>query len=195
MRKRKKNASRKAHTLAQKIAITKRICADYESNEFTLADCVKAQGIAIRTFHYWHCHVAEVALLFNAANNRRLQVAVKSLSEAAPKKLNSLIHGEWYEETTREAELDANGKVIKTHVKTTKKWLPPSPTAVIFACKNAAPDNFRDRVSTEISGPQGGPIQAAPQVVNFIIPDNNRAAIDVPSVPAIEANGNGEATA
>lgn len=34
-----------------------------------------------------------------------------------------------------------------------------NPTAVIFGLKNRAPDEWRDKTETELTGPDGGPVQ------------------------------------
>lgn len=40
--------------------------------------------------------------------------------------------------------------------------IPPHPTAAIFWLRNRQPTEWRDVTRTELSGPDGGPIQAAP---------------------------------
>jgi hypothetical protein len=45
------------------------------------------------------------------------------------------------------------------------KHYPPEPTAAIFWLKNRQPHKWRDRSHTEISGPDGGPIVVAADVI------------------------------
>jgi len=46
----------------------------------------------------------------------------------------------------------------------------PRVTARIFALKNAAPDEWRDKVTNEHTGPDGGPIESSVRVV-FVSPE------------------------
>lgn len=48
------------------------------------------------------------------------------------------------------------GEIVQT---TVRKFYPPDTTAAIFWLKNRRPDEWRDRVQTELTGANGGPVQ------------------------------------
>jgi hypothetical protein len=48
------------------------------------------------------------------------------------------------------------GEIVQTPV---RKFYPPDTTAAIFWLKNRRPDEWRDRVQTELTGANGGPVQ------------------------------------
>jgi len=51
------------------------------------------------------------------------------------------------------------------------KRYPPDTTAGIFWLKNRQPDNWRDRKITELSGPDGGPIEVEAKPFSFESPE------------------------
>ena len=52
-------------------------------------------------------------------------------------------------------------KVIQNEVVITpvRKYYPPDATAMIFWLKNRKKEDWRDKVDTEVTGPDGGPVQ------------------------------------
>jgi hypothetical protein len=56
------------------------------------------------------------------------------------------------------------GKVVQTPI---VKHYAPDTVACIFWLKNRDPDNWRDRISNEHSGPNGGPIESKQQIVRL----------------------------
>lgn len=59
------------------------------------------------------------------------------------------------------------GQIVET---TVRKVYPPDTTAMIFWLKNRKPAEWRDKVSQEVSGVDGKPIEAA-LTVQFVKPD------------------------
>lgn len=51
-----------------------------------------------------------------------------------------------------------SGEIVQTQV---RKYYPPDTTAGIFWLKNRRPQEWRDKVDQEISGPNGGPVQVS----------------------------------
>jgi hypothetical protein len=48
------------------------------------------------------------------------------------------------------------GEIVQT---TVRKFYPPDTTAAIFWLKNRKPEEWRDRMETALTGPNGGPVQ------------------------------------
>lgn len=61
-------------------------------------------------------------------------------------------------------ELDENGKrkirADKIHRKTITREIPPDPTSGFFWLQNRSPQKWRDRKNIEITGKDGGPVEA-----------------------------------
>ena len=49
-----------------------------------------------------------------------------------------------------------SGEIIQTPI---RKFYAPDTTACIFWLKNRRPEAWRDKVETELSGPNGGPLE------------------------------------
>ena len=65
--------------------------------------------------------------------------------------LLELIRGYEWDETTTESGL-VNGKMVETKRKVVHKKAAPNPTAIIFALCNRDPENWKNRISNELSG-------------------------------------------
>lgn len=66
--------------------------------------------------------------------------------------LLELIRGYEWDETTTETMLGKDGKGTIVKTKVVHKRAAPNPTALIFALCNRDPDNWKNRISNELSG-------------------------------------------
>lgn len=114
------------------------------------ATACKLAGISDETFRRWlDDYVDFVAVVKNAEAEYRNWEHNEILA-SAKKSLRVLIEGQEYEETITEYENDgANQPRIKRQTTKTKKIL-PSATAVIFALCNRDPENWKNRISSEV---------------------------------------------
>jgi hypothetical protein len=58
-------------------------------------------------------------------------------------------------------------EIVQTPV---RKYYPPDTTAAIFWLKNRRPDLWRDRNQTELTGPNGGPVQIEAIAIEMVAP-------------------------
>ena len=57
-------------------------------------------------------------------------------------------------------------QIVQTPI---RKFYPPDTTACIFWLKNRRPEDWRDKVQNELSGPDGKPLQAAAPVFHVTV--------------------------
>lgn len=132
-----------------------KICQLIESDDYTLKEVCNHVSIGVSTFFDWKNNFPEFLEAIKKAEERRLD----TIKQAARSGLLTLLRGKEWEEMTTELIEGSDGKPkIKKQTKV-KKFIMPNPTSVIFALKNLDEDNFADLTRTELSGPNGGPIQ------------------------------------
>lgn len=114
------------------------------------ATACKLAGISDDSFGRWLADNAEFAAVVKNAEAEYRNWEHNEILASAKKSLRVLIEGQEYEETKTEYENDGKGQPrIKRQTTTTKKIL-PSATAVIFALCNRDPDNWKNRISSEV---------------------------------------------
>lgn len=165
-----------AKQLAERLAVTTRILEHYTTPGETgrcrtIASCCGEEGVEERTFRQWTYDHPEISDLYKGAKRKHSKLFKDGLRERAANSLERLVEGYEYTEQRTEAQqltdrrgkpvLGPDGKPIVVVTKTvqTKKHVAPHPTAVIFAIKNADPDEFSDKIGIEHSGE----VDTAPQ--------------------------------
>lgn len=111
--------------------------------------CKKA-GISDETLAIWMRDNLEFLAVVKNAEDEFRNWEHTQLLASAKKSLRVLIEGQEYDETITEYENDGNGQPrIKRQTTKTKKVL-PSATAVIFALVNRDPENWKNRINSEV---------------------------------------------
>lgn len=111
--------------------------------------CKKA-GISDETLATWMRDNLEFLAVVKNAEDEFRNWEFTQLLASAKKSLRVLIEGQEYDETITEYENDGNGQPrIKRQTTKTKKVL-PSATAVIFALVNRDPENWKNRINSEV---------------------------------------------
>jgi hypothetical protein len=111
--------------------------------------CKKA-GISDDSFLNWMRDNSEFSAVVKNAEDEFRNWEHNEILASAKKSLRVLIEGQEYDETITEYENDGNGQPrIKRQTTKTKKVL-PSATAVIFALVNRDPDNWKNRINSEV---------------------------------------------
>lgn len=111
--------------------------------------CKKA-GISDETLATWMRDNLEFLAVVKNAEDEFRNWEHTQLLASAKKSLRVLIEGQEYDETITEYENDGNGQPrIKRQTTKTKKVL-PSATAVIFALVNRDPENWKNRINSEV---------------------------------------------
>lgn len=108
-----------------------------------------------------------------AATLARLGFSDQRMAEALGVSRSTL--SEWkathpeFGDTLKVAKSQADAQVVEAlhrracgYIAKDGSEIPPHPTAAIFWLRNRQPTEWRDTSRTELSGPDGGPIQAAP---------------------------------
>ena len=130
-----------------------RICEALSRGE---TDIVAAEmgGVSPSTFYEWQNTKPEFSEAVKKAKEEFERWELNDLLTDAKRGLKTLIMGMEYEEVKSEylPDPDDHDKP-KIHKQTrTKKRIPPSATAIIFALCNRDPENWKNRVSQEVTG-------------------------------------------
>ena len=139
-------------TTKDKIALSKKICDDYGSNNVTIESVCEQHGIAPRTFTYWIDQFSEVAELYKLAKEKNSKVHKMVMREKALNGLQRFLTGWNVEESETEEIKNGKGKIVMTKTKKKNKFIPPSTTAVIFALKNIDPTQWNEDVTIDFGG-------------------------------------------
>lgn len=112
----------------------------------TDADIADMLGVSIRTINYWRAKKPEFA--------SALKVGKEVADERVERSLFARATG--YEHDDVDIRV-IGGDLVQTPI---KKHYPPDSTAAIFWLKNRKPKEWRDKVEQQLTGADGGPIQA-----------------------------------
>lgn len=139
--------------LDEKIRIAKAVCEKYASGNYTFESCCNNEGISENTLYAWAREIEEIELILKDAQRQKDESFKRNLKEKAKTALEKLVAGFESVETYQEGIPDeTTGKIITSKVTTRKKFVPPNPTAVIFALTNVDGDNFKHKSETEHKG-------------------------------------------
>ena len=141
-------AGRPSKYTAEVVEIIRKSLAQGDSR----ATACKLAGISDDSFGRWLADNAEFAAVVKNAEAEYRNWEHNEILASAKKSLRVLIEGQEYEETKTEYEQDPRDPTkprVKRQTTTTKKIL-PSATAVIFALCNRDPENWKNRISSEV---------------------------------------------
>lgn len=139
-------------TIKEKIALSKKICDDYGTNDVTIDSVCEQHGISGRTFLLWNDAITEVSELYKLAKEKNSKVHKSVMREKALNGLQRFLTGWIVEESETEEMKNGKGKVIMTKTKKKNKFIPPSTTAVIFALKNIDPAQWNEDMTIDFGG-------------------------------------------
>lgn len=139
-------------TTKDKIALAKKICDDYGSNNVTIDSTCEQHGITGRTFLLWCDSISEVSDLYKVAKEKNSKVHKGVMREKALNGLQRFLTGWNVDEIETEEMKNGKGKVIMTKTKKKTKFIPPSTTAVIFALKNIDPAHWNEDMTIDFGG-------------------------------------------
>lgn len=135
--------------------IVKRICDLISKDTYTIAELCSMVGIAERTYYQWQSENAEFAALIKEARDRFDETMVKE----AKNSLMKLVKGYTVNETktvyepVSKTETTAKPRIKEQTV--TKKHFQPNVAATIFLLTNKAPDEYKNRQVSELTGKDG----------------------------------------
>ena len=125
------------------------ICESLAHGDSRQLACKKA-GISDETLATWMRDNLEFLAVVKNAEDEFRNWEHTQLLTSAKKGLRVLIEGQETEETTTEYEPDLDGNPRIKRQTTKVKKIPPSATAIIFALVNRDPDNWKNRINSEV---------------------------------------------
>ncbi len=126
--------------------IVKAICDELRNGENIERVCVKV-GITKTTFFDW---IKRKPNFSNAVQKAKDEFS-KTIVSKLEKSLWDVAMGYSYEETKTEYTSDKNGNPIISKQTTTTKKVAPNVAALIFALTNRAPEEWKNRQTTEVN--------------------------------------------
>lgn len=132
--------------------IVQKICQYIEQGE-TNENAAELAGISKQTFYEWLNTKVDFSDAVKKAKEEYRNWLHNDILADAERSLKVLINGTEYEEIKTEYEqnpTNPDAPRIKKQSRTTKKIL-PNPTAVIFALSNRDPENWKNRIDTDIN--------------------------------------------
>ncbi len=126
------------------------ICDAIERGEMDKT-AARLAGVRPQTICEWKQRHPEFAEAVKRAEEAFLEWQNSELLAEAKKSLKTLICGTVYEEVRIEEEPTAQGYMIKRKTRT-QKHVAPNPAAIIFALTNRDPENWQNRLNSEVRG-------------------------------------------
>lgn len=124
--------------------------ASYIEQGETNISAIKKAGISEAVFYKWkHEHVEFVERLKKAEATYK-EWELNGMLKSAKQSLKKLIEGYEYTEIENEYEADGKGGYTIKKQKSKTKNVGPNVTAVIFALVNRDPENWQNRINTEV---------------------------------------------
>lgn len=128
-----------------------KICGYIEEGSTQKDACAKA-GVSTSQFHEWLNTKPEFAERIKKAHDAYNEWENNGILIDAKRSLRDLIRGKEVEDVTIELIPDPTDPNKPRRKKETrkKKFIPPNPTAVIFALVNRDPEHWKNRINTEV---------------------------------------------
>jgi len=134
--------------------IVKKICELIESDSYTIAEICSMSGIHHDTYYEWIKNKPEFAEAIARAREQFNDLLIKEAKNSLRKKVTGY-EVEENRTTYVENQKDANGKPkIKEQVRI-KKHIQADTFAIQFVLTNKAPDEYKNKVSSEVTGKDG----------------------------------------
>lgn len=134
-------AKGKYHTWMTQEALT--VLRGWARNGLTDKTIADNMGITTSTLYEWKKKYPEIS----EALKKGKDIYDDEMEEA----LAIRGQGQWVEEVTTIVDEDSLGRMHKK-IQTTKRYIPPDTTAIIFWLKNRRPEQWRDKRETDLSG-------------------------------------------
>ena len=137
--------------------IVNRICSLIEKDSYTIAEICVSVGISERCFYDWQANNAEFAEAIARARDKFDELMVKEAKESLRKKVTGY-------EVDEKKTVYVNGKDGKPQIKeqtTVRKHFQPDTAAIQFVLTNKAPEEFKNRQTSELTGKGGKDLMPA----------------------------------
>lgn len=128
-----------------------RICSLLESDSYTIKEICSLSGINVDTFYEWMKNKPEFSEAVTRARDKFDEIIVKEAKESLRKKVTGY-------EVDEKKTVYVNGKDGKPIIKeqtTIKKHFQPDTAAIQFVLTNKAPEEYKNRQTSELTGKGG----------------------------------------
>lgn len=131
--------------------IVNRICSLLSKDSYTIAEVCSMVGISESCFYKWQENITEFTEAIARARDQFDELLVKEAKTSLRKKVN----GYDVDEKKTVYVNGQDGKPVIKEQTTIKKHFQPDTSAIIFALTNKAPEEYKNRQSTELTGKGG----------------------------------------
>lgn len=131
--------------------IVDRICSLIESDSYTIREICSLSGINVDTFYDWMKNKSEFSEAVTRARDKFDEILIKEAKESLRKKVTGY-------EVDEKKTVYVNGKDGKPVIKeqtTIKKHYQPDTAAIQFVLTNKAPEEYKNRQTSELTGKGG----------------------------------------
>ncbi len=167
-----KGVASPAHTQQEKVALAKRVCEVYESQNCTLESACESVSVKPSTFYLWCAQIGEIRETYKKAKESADEFYWNELLRPKLKtSLQKLVEG-FDEEQEVEEDVIWQGVMVKDEQtglpmrknKITRSKVAPNPTSVIFGMKVVFPDKTKDGLDITSGGKElsRGPLADLP---------------------------------
>lgn len=147
----------KAKQSKYNIKIVSKICDIIAKDSYTIAEVCSMVGISESCYYNWQANVVEFGEAIKKAREKYDELVVREAKKSLMKKIQGYTVQEKHTVYTESKDKDDGGR-NKPKIKEQKvvdKHFQPDTVAIIFALTNKAPDEYKNRQSTELTGKDG----------------------------------------
>ncbi|MDR1348328.1 MAG: hypothetical protein LBJ63_07905 [Prevotellaceae bacterium] len=137
--------------------LTNRIVELLKSDTYTIVEICRMCNITPFTYHYWIKNHPEFAEVIQEAKDERMQLFVLEARKSLLKKIQGYEVEEKKTVTVDSGKKNGDGNPVPKIKEQTiiKKHIQPDTVAIIFVLTNGAPDEFKNRQFSEVTGKDG----------------------------------------
>ena len=147
-----KKAKTELEIKEERIKVSKGICLNYSTGDYTIESCCGNEGITSRTFNNWRVEISEISDMYIKAQEEKEENYKKKLKLLAESALEKKLKGWEYEEVKSEGirNKETNEIIEFKETVTTKTQIPDS-AIIIFAITNRDPKNWVNKQNVDMT--------------------------------------------
>jgi transposase-like protein len=137
--------------------IVARICELISTDSYTIEEICRQVGISKDTFYEWKAKKSDFSDAIKKAEKDFNNLVIVEAKKSLIKKIRGYMEQEKKTVTVDTGKRDEHGNPIvkvKEHV-VSDKYFQPDTAAIIFALTNRDPENWKNRINSEVTGKDG----------------------------------------
>lgn len=146
----KKNAWKRDDN--ERIELAKKVCDLYSLGKYTIEGCCDECGVDYNTFMLWLQQFSEIGDFYKKAKESSAKSIKERIREKAQTALERALTTYHVDESEVEEMFDKKNRLVSKKVRAKKKAVNPNVAAIIFALKNADPNNWSDQLGLDLGG-------------------------------------------